>query len=102
MSLRKLRAALQRRVDLDADRRYAPEASSSERTTLAGLPAIKLFGGTSFVTTAPAATTEFSPTVTPPWCREQTGLQWDRAAGDAARSCAARGLDWLEPQRYMS
>jgi hypothetical protein len=33
---------------------------------LAGTPATKLFAGTSFVTTAPAPTTEFSPTVTPP------------------------------------
>ncbi len=34
--------------------------------TLAGTPATKLFAGTSFVTTAPAPITEFSPTVTPP------------------------------------
>jgi len=34
--------------------------------TLAGTPATKLFAGTSFVTTTPAPTTEFSPTVTPP------------------------------------
>lgn len=31
----------------------------------AGTPAIKLYGGTSFVTTLPAATTEHSPIVTP-------------------------------------
>ena len=34
-------------------------------TTLAGIPATKLLGGTSFVTTAPAAITEPSPIVTP-------------------------------------
>jgi hypothetical protein len=45
---------------------YAPGFSSSERITFAGTPATKLFGGTSLVTTAPAATTEFSPTITPP------------------------------------
>ena len=33
--------------------------------TLAGTPATIQFGLTSFVTTAPAATIEFSPTVTP-------------------------------------
>lgn len=34
-------------------------------TTFAGTPATTVFGGTSFVTTAPAATTAPSPTVTP-------------------------------------
>ena len=34
-------------------------------TITAGLPATTTFGGTLFVTTAPAATTEFSPMVTP-------------------------------------
>src|SRR4030081_1753023 len=34
-------------------------------TTTAGLPATMQFAGTLFVTTAPAATTEFSPMVTP-------------------------------------
>ena len=33
--------------------------------TTAGLPATMQFGGTSLLTTAPAETTEFSPTVTP-------------------------------------
>lgn len=33
-------------------------------TTFAGAPAAKQFGGISFVATAPAATTEFSPIVT--------------------------------------
>lgn len=37
-----------------------------ERITLAGFPPTRVFGGTSLVTTDPAATTEFSPTVTPP------------------------------------
>ncbi len=37
------------------------------RTTRAGTPATSVRGGTSFVTTAPAATTASSPTVTP--CR---------------------------------
>src|ERR1700735_3116513 len=37
-----------------------------ERITLAGFPPTRVFGGTSLVTTAAAATTEFSPTVTPP------------------------------------
>src|ERR1051326_8451491 len=34
-------------------------------TTIAGLPATTVFGSTVFVTTDPAATTEFSPIVTP-------------------------------------
>ena len=34
-------------------------------TTAAGFPATTVFGGTLFVTTDPAATTEFSPIVTP-------------------------------------
>lgn len=34
--------------------------------TRAGFPPTSVFGGTSLVTTEPAATTEFSPTVTPP------------------------------------
>ena len=34
-------------------------------TTCAGFPATIVFGSTLFVTTAPAATTEFSPIVTP-------------------------------------
>src|SRR5438045_7423488 len=34
-------------------------------TTTAGFPATTTFAGTLFVTTAPAATTEFSPMVTP-------------------------------------
>ena len=34
--------------------------------TLAGFPPTRVFGGTSLVTTEPAAMTEFSPTVTPP------------------------------------
>src|SRR5205823_7533265 len=35
------------------------------RTTTAGFPATTVFGGMGLVTTAPAATTEFSPMVTP-------------------------------------
>src|SRR5205085_2101283 len=38
---------------------------SNRLTTAAGLPATTTFGSTVFVTTAPAATTEFSPMVTP-------------------------------------
>src|SRR5205085_9024209 len=34
-------------------------------TTTAGFPATTVFAGTLFTTTAPAATTEFSPIVTP-------------------------------------
>jgi hypothetical protein len=33
--------------------------------TLAGIPATTVFSGTTLLTTAPAPTTEFSPTVTP-------------------------------------
>src|SRR3981081_151648 len=40
--------------------------SAIERMTLAGFPPTRVFGGTSLVTTEPAATTELSPTVTPP------------------------------------
>jgi len=40
--------------------------STNERNTCAGFPPTRVFGGTSLVTTEPAATTEFSPTVTPP------------------------------------
>lgn len=40
--------------------------SLTERMTLAGFPPTSVFGGTSFVTTDPAATTEFSRIVTPP------------------------------------
>jgi hypothetical protein len=38
-----------------------PPDSSMERITLAGFPPTMVFGGTSLVTTEPAATTEFSP-----------------------------------------
>src|SRR5690606_21339798 len=41
----------------------APSASFLTLTTLAGLPATTLYGGTSLVTTLPAATTEPLPTV---------------------------------------
>jgi hypothetical protein len=40
--------------------------SAIERMTLAGFPPTRVLGGTFLVTTEPAATTEFSPTVTPP------------------------------------
>src|SRR6478672_647540 len=40
--------------------------SAIERITLAAFPATSVLGGTFLVTTEPAATTEFSPTVTPP------------------------------------
>jgi len=39
--------------------------SSIDRMTRAGFPPTRVFAGTSLVTTEPAATTEFSPTVTP-------------------------------------
>src|SRR5712691_13164012 len=42
-----------------------PLAFQNVLTTSAGLPATTAFGGTLFVTTDPAATTEFSPIVTP-------------------------------------
>src|SRR4051812_31392614 len=45
--------------------RHSRACRSKWRTTLAGFPAATQFGGTSRVTTAPAATTERSPTVTP-------------------------------------
>ena len=44
----------------------AAQSPSIGRMTFAGLPPTRVFGGTSLVTTEPAATTEFSPTVTPP------------------------------------
>lgn len=44
---------------------WVPYPSLRERTTRAGFPATKQFGGTSFVTTAAAPTTEFSPIDTP-------------------------------------
>src|ERR1700730_9745634 len=40
--------------------------SAIERMTLAGFPPTRVLGGTFLVTTEPAATTEFSPTVPPP------------------------------------
>src|ERR1700678_788337 len=40
--------------------------SAIERMTLAGFPPTSVLGGTFLVTTEPAATTEFSPTVTLP------------------------------------
>jgi hypothetical protein len=49
---------------LDID--YLIHSGLSERITLAGTPATKLLAETSFVTTAPAPTTEFLSTVTPP------------------------------------
>ena len=42
------------------------QSSPIGRMTRAGFPPTRVFGGTSLVTTEPAATTEFSPTVTPP------------------------------------
>ena len=41
------------------------QGRSSRFTTFAGIPATTQLGSTSSVTTAPAATTEFAPTVTP-------------------------------------
>ena len=43
--------------------------------TRAGFPPTRLFGGTSLVTTEPAATTEFSPTVTPPMTVAPAAIQ---------------------------
>jgi hypothetical protein len=43
--------------------------------TLAGFPPTRVFGGTSLVTTEPAATTEFSPTVTPPMMVAPAAIQ---------------------------
>lgn len=42
------------------------QPSAMERMTRAGFPPTRVFGGTSLVTTEPAATTEFVPIVTPP------------------------------------
>src|ERR1700678_926224 len=49
--------------------------SPIERMTLAGFPPTRVFGGTSLVTTEPAATTEFSPTVTPPMMVAPAAIQ---------------------------
>src|ERR1041385_8432663 len=43
----------------------SPVTDHNCRTTVAGFPATTVFGSTLFVTTDPAATTEFSPMVTP-------------------------------------
>ena len=43
--------------------------------TRAGFPPTRVFGGTSLVTTEPAATTEFSPTVTPPMMVAPAAIQ---------------------------
>src|ERR1041385_314571 len=43
----------------------SPVTDHNCRTTVAGFPATTVFGSTLFVTTDPAATTEFSPIVTP-------------------------------------
>jgi hypothetical protein len=43
--------------------------------TRAGFPPTRVFGGTSLVTTEPAATTEFSPTVTPPMIVAAAAIQ---------------------------
>src|SRR6185437_15161173 len=47
-------------------RRGLLQSSPIERITRAGFPPTRVFGGTSLVTTEPAATTEFSPIVNPP------------------------------------
>jgi hypothetical protein len=46
-----------------------------ERITLAGLPPTRVFGGTSLVTTEPAAMTELSPKVTPPMMVAPAAIQ---------------------------
>src|SRR3546814_1798916 len=51
------------------------QPSPIARTTRAGFPAARLFGGTSLVTTEPAATTEFSPIVTPPMIVAPVAIQ---------------------------
>ena len=53
------------RWTLDVSESGDSRVSSSFLMTTAGLPATTTLGGTLFVTTAPAATTEFSPIVTP-------------------------------------
>ena len=55
--------------------RVGSHQSAIERMTLAGFPPTRVFGGTSLVTTAPAATTEFSPTVTPPMIVAPAAIQ---------------------------
>src|SRR5947208_2071181 len=45
-------------------RHFVSTGSAIHRRTRAGLPATMLFGGTFLVTTLPAPTIEFSPTVT--------------------------------------
>ena len=50
-----------------------------ERMTRAGFPPTKVFGGTSLVTTEPAATTAFSPTLTPPMTVAPAAIQTFRS-----------------------
>ncbi|HEY9228105.1 MAG TPA: hypothetical protein VIP11_15720 [Gemmatimonadaceae bacterium] len=49
--------------------------SAIERMTRAGFPPTRVFGGTFLVTTEPAATTEFSPIVTPPMMVAPAAIQ---------------------------
>lgn len=57
---------------------------------LAGLPATRVFGGTSFVTTEPAATTEFSPIVTPAMIVTFAAIQTLRSTAIGAAVTPAR------------
>ena len=57
------------------ERRVGSHQSPIDRMTLAGFPPTSVFGGTSLVTTDPAATTEFSPTVTPPMIVAPAAIQ---------------------------
>jgi hypothetical protein len=53
------------------------QLSPIERMTRAGFPPTRVFGGTFLVTTEPAATTEFSPIVTPPMIVAPVSLNRD-------------------------
>lgn len=79
--------------------------SAIERVIRAGFPPTSVFGGTSRVTTEPAPTTAFSPTVTPPMIvarpvrisfgragRRKRRRYFDGKSDMALRSCSTRLL----------
>ena len=60
--------------------------------TTAGFPAATVFGGTDFVTTEPAATTELSPIVTPRMIVHRSPIHTFRPMTTGAISAADGGL----------
>ena len=60
--------------------------------TRAGFPPTSVFGGTSLVTTEPAATTEFSPTVTPPMMIAPAAIQYVPLDHDRPFRCGGPSL----------